>query len=487
MIEYEINAMKKKVISKGEKITSKIINKIFSIKAPDSQLIYIMKIFYEILRINIDMFENNSTKITNNNINTSINTINNKNENINWELIKKTITNKLILLLISFISETSNLYLSKYIIDNSAQIKANYNHYKICYINSCPEIIVIVDFINILIDYYKKLNLVKKLYISNKNKKNKMETIQTYLDKNEELIQKTKLLLSEITKDYKDYNSLKNSKYEDTKIIYGYNILEKYSLYEKYIVVQENINDYNDDEYYNNYGGNDYNNSLTKIKYVIKLKKKYRNNKDKFILQLSSSLLSYSKGIRKINKEKFIQNVKENRNNSLNKNSQSNSLNKMSTNKSINNNNNNLLMRSIESNNSSINFQTNSILNVTRNNSTPYRSENSRNNTFIKKSFVEFYPTFDNFYQLSNRNLLLKEGLKMSINELDQSKQITRQNQSFSLKNGINKKKETNNNTIKFRNLKQQQINLKFENEQWSPCSFCCKTLQKKINKIYNK
>ena len=254
-----------------------------------------------------------------------------------------------------------------------------------------------------------------------------METIQSVLDKHSELIQKAKLLLDEITK---DYNALKNNKNQNDKIIYGYNILEKYSLYEKYNVGQEDMYDY-DDQYYNNYGGNDYKNKISKIKYVIKLNKKYRN-KEKFIQQLLSSLISYSKGVRKINKEKFIQNIKENKNNSLNKNSNSNSLNKNNTSISINNNNNNVLMKSIESNNSSLNlyksFQTNSFLNVTRNNSTPYRSENSRNNIFFKKSFVDSYPTFDNFNQLSNRNLLLKVGLNASSIEWEQSKTTTKNN-----------------------------------------------------------
>ena len=122
---------------------------------------------------------------------------------------------------------------------------------------------------------------------------------------------------------------------------------------------------------------------------------------------------------------------------------------------------------------------TNSILNVTRNNSTPYRSEKSRNNIFLKKSFVDSYPTFDNFYQLSNRNLLLKDGLNVSSVDLEQTKNNMNYREFNSMKNSRNK----NNNTICFRNLKQQQINLKFENEQWTPCSFCWKT----IKNIYNK
>ena len=487
--------MKEKVIEKGEKVTSGTLNKIFQIKNPDSQIIFIMKIIYQILNNNIDIIIENSSKNINNINNNNDGGGGNKNntnknlykkENITWDFMKKNITYKSILLLISLISETSNLNLSKEIMESATPIITKYNHFTNCYTDTYPEIITIIDFIKILIVYYTKLNLVKKLYISNKNKKNKMETIQSDLTKYDESIQKAKLLLNEITK---DYNAFKKNENKDNKIIYGYNILEKYSLYEKYYVGQESIYNY-DEEYYNNYGGNDYGNKISKIKYVIKLHKKYRN-KEKFLHQLISSLISYTKGIRKINKEKFIQNIKENRNNSLNK--TANSINKNNATTINLNNNNNILLRSIESNNSSVNlyksFQTNSFINVTRNNSTPYRSENSRNNIFLKKSFVDSYPTFDNFYQLSNRNLLLKDGLNASSIDWEQTKNSTKKNiNNIKEKDSINKSSNNKNkNTVCFRNLKQQQINLKFENEQWTPCSFCCKNIKNKINQMYKK
>jgi hypothetical protein len=280
---------------------------------------------------------------------------------------------------------------------------------------------------------------------------------------------KRKLDENKFISDIKNSNNKKIKKNKNFEKKYELNSIKEEN-YSSSLNTQNNIYNY-DDEYYKNYCGD---NKISKIKYIIKLNKKYRN-KEKFILQLSSSLISYTKGIRKINKEKFIKNIKENRNNSLNKKSNTNSFNK--------NTNKNLLMHSIESNNSSINlyksFMTNSILNVTRNNSTPYRSEKSRNNILFKKSFVDSYPTFDNFYQLSNRNLLLKDGLNVSSVDLEQTKNNMNYREFNSMKNSKNR----NNNTICFRNLKQQQINLKFENEQWTPCSFCCKT----IKNIYNK
>ena len=467
--ECEINAMKTKVLVEGKNITSSTLNKIFSTKNPDSQIIYIMKIMYDILKNNTDIIEDSS-----------VNTSKNKDNNIiTWEFLQLNITYKSILLLLSFISENSNITLSKEIFENARPIITKYNHYKDCYKNTFPEIIAIINFIKILIEYYTKYILLKNLFVSNKNKNEKMVQIQSDLGKNQLYFQKAKSILDEIIK---DYSALKKAKNTNNKIIYGYNILEKYSLYEKYKVGQESIYNYNE-EYYNNYGEG-YNN-IARIKYVISLNKKFRI-KEKFINQLLSSLSSYSKGIRRINKEKFIQNIKDNKSSNLNKNnSHKNGLNK--NNNSINiSNNNNVLMRSIESNNSSAianlynSFQNNSLLNVTRNNSTPYRSEISRNN--IKGSFAGSYPTFEDFYQLSNRNILLKDRLNASSLDCEQTKNSTRNNinsrEFNSLKNSRTNNKGKNN--TRFRNLIEKQVNLKFENEQFSPCSFCCKVFQNK-------
>ena len=98
LVECEISSMQKKVIAKGEKITSSVLNKIFQIKNPNNQIIYIMKIVYDILKQNIDIMKDNET-----------NEELKQKENINWEFLKKKVEQKSILLLLSFISETSNL------------------------------------------------------------------------------------------------------------------------------------------------------------------------------------------------------------------------------------------------------------------------------------------------------------------------------------------------------------------------------------------
>ena len=83
--------MKKKVISKGEKVTPNTLNVIFKKKNPDSQIMFIMKIMNEILINNIDIIDYNSNANSFvNNINNSINNINSSiKENITWELLKK--------------------------------------------------------------------------------------------------------------------------------------------------------------------------------------------------------------------------------------------------------------------------------------------------------------------------------------------------------------------------------------------------------------
>lgn len=168
LIEYEINTMKKKVIEKGEKVTTNTLNKIFQMNNPDSQIIYIMKIIYEILKKNIDVIEENSNKSNSNNNSYSFNNTQkikstNDNKDINWEFIKKNITYKSILLLISFISETSNLNLSKEIMENATPIITKYNHYKNCYINTFPEIIIIIDFIKNFNCVLYKINISEQI------------------------------------------------------------------------------------------------------------------------------------------------------------------------------------------------------------------------------------------------------------------------------------------------------------------------------------
>ena len=77
LIESEINSIeKKKVITKGEKITAAILNKTFQTKNPSDQIISIIKISHDILKLNIDKIEDNLE------------------EESNWDFIKKKLDKK---------------------------------------------------------------------------------------------------------------------------------------------------------------------------------------------------------------------------------------------------------------------------------------------------------------------------------------------------------------------------------------------------------
>jgi len=102
---------------------------------------------------------------------------------------------------------------------------------------------------------------------------------------------------------------------------------------------------------------------------------------------------------------------------------------------------------------------------------------------------VESNPTFDNIYQISNRNTSFKDGLNISSNDCDltqtkfTNKTIVNTHDVNSVKN--TKAKGKKRNTVCATNIKRTQLNLKIEDEQqYSLCNFCCKNMENKINEI---
>ena len=76
----------------------------------------------------------------------------------------------------------------------------------------------------------------------------------------------------------------------------GYNILEKYCLFERYSVDKE--------RHVSIYG------EMSTIKYIVKLNKKFRE-RGKFITHLFSSLYNYDKGKRRLNPTLFLDDMKK--------------------------------------------------------------------------------------------------------------------------------------------------------------------------------
>ena len=178
LLYYEINTIKKNLITKGEKISSALLKKIFKNNSPPPSLLNAVKILYIIIKNNI-IDESTNTK----------NTSNITENNITWNYLQTNFSYKSILLLLSFISELNNITISKETSKSALEIISNYSKTKDLSGNS-QEISIILDFLKSFIEYNTKLNFVKNLYESNLNKNNKMENLQVVINDLTSLIQK---------------------------------------------------------------------------------------------------------------------------------------------------------------------------------------------------------------------------------------------------------------------------------------------------------
>jgi hypothetical protein len=256
---------------KCEKINQKVLNKILNIKNPNDSIFFLMKIFYWIIK----GFENGQKK-----------------KDIEWEYIQQNLNYKSIKAYLSFISESTIIYLTNEDLDEAMPFLVNYDKLKSIYIKISQDLITILDFIKLSLEFNAKLNIMSSLYRSNCNKNTKIDMLASNINDLNNLLQKAKLVLLQIIKDYKNYKEVNSN--EECQMKNGYLILEKYSLFERYSVEHERHTSIGD---------------ISTIKFIIKLNKKYRD-KEKFILHLSSSLVNFNKGIRKLNEKKFIDDIK---------------------------------------------------------------------------------------------------------------------------------------------------------------------------------
>ena len=129
-------------------------------------------------------------------------------------------------------------------------------------------------------------------------------------------------------------------------------------------------------------------------------------------------------------------------------------------------------------------FQTNG----TRNNSAQYQSEgiDSSRNIFFKKSLDDSNPTFDNFYQMSNRGGI--PGKEWSSDEQTKNSNRTAiYSKDFNSAKSSSKNKNNNKNLTIRNSHKKPGIKLKIEKDEFSLCSICCKNIMSEINDIINK
>ncbi len=273
----EINSLKQALIPQCKKINQKVLNNILQIGNPNDSIYFLMKTFYWIIK-----GFNNEDNIQ-------------KKNNIEWKFLQNNLNYDIVLSYLSFISNSNMSYLTNEDLDEAMPFLVNYEKLKNIFINISKDLIIILDFIKLSLELNVKINIMNSLYESNCNKNNKIENIDILINNLNNLLKNSKLILSQINKDYNYYKELNNNNDEEGLIKNSYLILEKYSLYEKYSVEKEkhHIDD------------------ISTIKYIIKLNKKYRD-KEYFITHLSTSLINFNKGIRKLNENEFIIDIKNN-------------------------------------------------------------------------------------------------------------------------------------------------------------------------------
>ena len=265
---YEINTLKQALTTHCEKITQNVLNNILKIKNPNDSIYFLMKTFYWI----VTGFKEGQNEMK---------------DDIEWNVIQKNLTHKSVVSYSSFITEPTVVYLTNEDLDKAMPFMVNYDKLKSIYLKISEDLIIILDFIKLSLEFNVKLKRMSSLYASNCNKNTKIDMLASNINELNNLLQKAKIVLLQIIKDYKNYKEFHTN--EENSMKNGYIILEKYSLFERYSVEYERQTSIGD---------------VSSIKFIIKLNKKFRD-REKFILHLSSSLMNYNKGIRKLDKNKL--------------------------------------------------------------------------------------------------------------------------------------------------------------------------------------
>lgn len=167
----------------------------------------------------------------------------------------------------------------------------NYDKLKNIFIPISEDLVIVLDFIKSSLELNVKLNIMNSLYENNCNKNAKIDNIDKSINNLNNLLQKAKMVLSQLNKDSKNFEDLNSN--DEIQIKNGYLMLEKYSMFERYSVEKERHNSVTD---------------ISTIKFIVKLNKKFRN-KENFIINLFLSLNNFNKGKRKLDENKFISDI----------------------------------------------------------------------------------------------------------------------------------------------------------------------------------
>ena len=274
LLFFEINSLKRALIPQCEKINQKVLNNILKISNPNDAIFFLMKTFYWIIK----GFYKEKNQIKN---------------DIQWEFLQKNLSYKTVILYLSFISNSTMSYLTNEDLDEAMPFLVNYDKLKNIFNPISEDLVIVLDFIKSSLELNVKLNIMNSLYENNCNKNAKIENVDMSITNLNNLLQKAKMVLSQLNKDSHYFEEINLNDNDENQIKNGYLMLEKYSIFERYSVERESHNSVTD---------------VSTIKFIIKLNKKYRN-KEKFVIHIFLSLNNFNKGKRKLDENKFISDI----------------------------------------------------------------------------------------------------------------------------------------------------------------------------------
>ena len=154
MVNHESENCKNNLSKTIESINEKVVGDIFKIKNPNEIIYELMKIFYLII-------SNDQIK-----------------PNVSWSILESKLVTK------KFKKEFDNIItkeLNKELIDQCMPFKINYQEIKQTLLKINRNLVSILDFIQISVDFNVKRNIVKSLFQSNLNKHSKLNQIKIQL------------------------------------------------------------------------------------------------------------------------------------------------------------------------------------------------------------------------------------------------------------------------------------------------------------------
>jgi hypothetical protein len=165
LVSYESDTLQENLSSKIENINEKLLIEILKIKNPNENLFELMKMFFKILTEDSDK----------------------SNKEMSWLFLQSYLKSSNIK---RDLEPVLSKDISKTLIDKCMPFTVKYTEQKISFMKINKNLIHILDFIKLVVEYNVKKNIVRTLYSSNLSKKEKLSKLQ------EEIMIKEKLIFN---------------------------------------------------------------------------------------------------------------------------------------------------------------------------------------------------------------------------------------------------------------------------------------------------